>query len=408
MDIPRVVVTGIGVVSGLGYGVQAFQDALFAGRPGFTPLQPPHDMPLRIRQAAQVPDYNPAAHFDRKQQRYLDRFAQFGVLAAQEAIAMAGIPWTDAQRETTGIVTGTCLGGQTTIDDGFVTLYRKGTPRVPPTTIPNAMSNAAASYIGMTYGIHGPTYTVSTACSSASHAIGNAYQMLCGGQIDVAIAGGSEAPLSYGNLKAWEALRVVSEDTCRPFSKDRSGMVLGEGGGMLVLETFTSAQARGATILGELVGYGLSADAHHLTQPSADGAARTMRMALRSAGLPPEAIGYINAHGTGTHANDPMEASAIRAVFGTHATTLPVSSTKSMHGHTLGAAGALEAIATLLALQHQTAPPTANFTEVDPACADLHVVANTAQPVDAAYALSNSFAFGGLNAVLVFRTIVHD
>jgi nodulation protein E len=264
------------------------------------------------------------------------------------------------------------------------------------------MENAAASRISLETGVVGPTYTVSTACSSANHAIGQAFWMVRNGMVRLAIAGGSEAVFSLGFLKAWEAMRVVSPDTCRPFSKDRRGLILGEGGAMLVLERLEEARARGAKIYGEIIGFGMSSDAFHITQPSPDGAARAVRAAIADAGLQVEDIGYINAHGTATQANDATETAAIRKVFGAHAGRLAVSSTKSMHGHTLGAAGAIEAVATLLALCHGVLPPTANFTEADPAC-DLDVIPNQARQKQVEYALSNSFAFGGLNAVLAFR-----
>jgi nodulation protein E len=264
------------------------------------------------------------------------------------------------------------------------------------------MSNAGASRVSFEYGITGPVFTMSTACSSANHAIGQAFRMVRSGEVEVAIAGGSEAPLSMGFLKAWEAMRVVSPDTCRPFSRDRRGLILGEGGAALVLETIERARARGAVILGEIVGFGMSSDAHHITQPSAAGAARAIKAALTDAVLAPNEIGYVNAHGTGTTANDCTETEAIRIVFGDHTAKLLVSSTKSMHGHALGAAGAIEAAATLGALQTGLIPPTANFTDADPAC-DLDVVPNRARSAQIEYAISNSFAFGGLNAVLVFR-----
>jgi len=274
---------------------------------------------------------------------------------------------------------------------------------VHPLTIPKTMANAGASHISMEFGITGPSYTISTACSSASHAIGQAFWMVRSGMAPLAITGGSEAPFSFGILKAWEALRVVSPDTCRPFSKDRSGMVLGEGAAMLVLEPFEAARARGARIHAEIVGFGMSSDASHITQPSADGAARAMRAALCDAHITPEAVAYINAHGTGTQANDPTETAAIRSVFGSHAGRLAVSSTKSMHGHALGAAGALEAVAAILALRDGFLPPTANFNTPDPEC-DLDVIPNVSRQADFDYAMSNSFAFGGLNAVLAFRS----
>jgi len=299
-------------------------------------------------------------------------------------------------------VTGCCLGGQTAEDAEFETLYRQGRNRVHPLTIPRTMANAGASMLTMEFGVRGPAFTISTACSSSSHAIGLAFQMVRSGVAELALAGGSEAPFSYGLLKAWEAMRVISTDTCRPFSRYRKGMILGEGAAILVLEPWEAARARGARIHGEIVGFGMSSDAHHITQPSADGAALAVAAALRDAGLPPEAIGYINAHGTGTLGNDATETRAIRQVFGGHAERLAVSSTKSLHGHALGAAGALEAVATLMALREGVIPPTANFTERDPEC-DLDVVPNASRALRVECALSNSFAFGGLNAVLAFR-----
>ncbi|MCW5964981.1 MAG: beta-ketoacyl-[acyl-carrier-protein] synthase family protein, partial [Bryobacterales bacterium] len=250
--------------------------------------------------------------------------------------------------------------------------------------------------------VRGMVYTVSTACSSANHAIGLAWSHIRSGACDLAITGGSESSITYGFLKAWEGMRVVSPDTCRPFSRNRSGLILGEGGGVLILESETSARARGATILAELAGFGMSADASHLTLPSPDGAAMAMQRALETSRLAPEEVDYINAHGTATPANDPLETKAIRQVLGESAGRVAVSSTKSMHGHVLGGAGAVEAVATVLALHHQTAPPTANFTEADPEC-DLDYVPNVARPMPIRAALSNSFAFGGLNAVLAFR-----
>ncbi len=398
----RVAVTGLGVISALGRDCGEFWQSLRQGLSGIAPLQAVDPALLRFSNGAEVRDFKPSTYFDEKEISLLDRFAQLGVAAAREAIAQAGIAWTQPLREATAIITGSCVGGQTTEDEGFVNLYRNNIPRVNPFTIPRTMGNAAASRISLETGVVGPTYTISTACSSSNHAIGQAFWMVRSGAVDMAITGGSEAIFSLGFLKAWEAMRVVSPDTCRPFSKDRRGLILGEGAAMLVLEPLEAARARGAPILGEISGFGMSSDAFHITQPSPEGAARTMRAALADAGLAPEAIGYINAHGTATAANDVTETTAIRQVFGAHADRLAVSSTKSMHAHTLGAAGAIEAAATLLALRHGLLPPTANFTEPDPAC-DLDVIPNTARPAAVECALSNSFAFGGLNAVVAFR-----
>ncbi len=398
----RVVVTGLGVCSALGPDLDSFWEALRAGRSGIEPMTLVDADGLRFQLGAEMHDYDVDAHFDKRQSRMLDRFAQFALLAAREAIASSGLAWTDALKQRTAVITGSCTGGQTTQDDGFIVLYAEQRTRVPPLSIPRIMASAGASHISMEYGFTGPAYTVSSACSSSNHAIGQAFWMIRSGLIDAALTGGSEAPFSYGNLKAWEAVRVISEDTCRPFSRDRSGTILGEGAAMLVLESLDAARERGAVIYGEVVGFGMSSDAHHITQPSPEGGARAIRAALADGGLQPEEVGYINAHGTGTVSNDTAETAIIRTVFGRHADRLAISSTKAMHGHTLGAAGALEGVATLLALHHGILPPTVHFTTSDPDC-DLDVLPNEARPVQVEAALSNAFAFGGLNAVLAFR-----
>jgi nodulation protein E len=398
----RVAITGLGIISAIGNRTEAVWESLQAGRSGISPIEAADRTQLRFTNGAEVRGYRVADHFDQKQADMLDRFAQFAVVAAREAVAQAGIDWTDALRLRTAVVTGSCLGGQTTEDQGFVELYRENRGRMHPMSIPKAMANAGASAISLEWGLRGPAFTISTACSSANHAIGQAFWMVRSGAAEMAIAGGSEAPFSMGLLKAWEAMRVVSPDTCRPFSRDRKGLILGEGAAMFILEPLEGARARGAPILGEIIGFGMSSDAHHITQPLSDGAALAMRAALEDAALSPDRIGYINAHGTGTPSNDVTETRAIRAVFEHHADRIAVSSTKSMHGHALGAAGALEAAATVLALRHCMAPPTANYVDADPEC-DLDVVPNQARRCETEFGLSNSFAFGGLNAVLAFR-----
>ena len=400
----RVVVTGLGVVSALGSDVPSFWSALSDGRSGIRPMRSVPAEEFRFKNGAEVDGYNPAEHFDPKQLTYIDPFAQYGLVAAREAVRQAQLDFSGMAGLRTAVITGSSAGGQDAMDGGFADIYRDKLPRVNPMMIPRVMSNSAASHITMEFKIRGPAYSVSTACSSANHAIGQAFWLLRSGVCDFAITGGCESVFSYGFVRAWEAMRVVSPDTCRPFSKNRSGIILGEGAGMLVLETLESARARGATIYGEIVGFGMSADAHHITQPSPEGAALAMRLALEDANTALEAVGYINAHGTGTLANDPAETAAIRAVFGADADRLAVSSTKSMHGHALGAAGAIEGVATILALHHRRLPPTANFTEADPEC-DLDVIPNVARDAEVEYAVSNSFAFGGLNAVLVFRRV---
>ena len=398
----RVAITGMGAISALGKNVAEFAQALAEGRPGIGPIESTDVSQVRFQNGAEVKGYSHTPYFEDRRADFIDRFAQFAVIAAREAIGDAGVRWTPDLRESAAIVTGSCVGGQSTEDIGFQEVYKLRHNRVHPLTIPKTMANAGASHISMEFGVTGPSFTLSTACSSAAHAIGQAFWMVRSGAAGLAIGGGSEAPFSFGILKAWEAMRVVSTETCRPFSKDRKGMILGEGGAMLVLEPLKAAQARGARIHAEIVGFGMSADAGHITQPSAEGAARAIRAALRDAHLAPEAIGYINAHGTGTPANDSTETAAIRAVFGAHAGRLAVSSTKSMHGHALGASAALECLATALALRDGLLPPTANYREPDPEC-DLDVIPNVARRAQVEYALSNSFAFGGLNAVLALR-----
>ena len=396
----RVVITGIGVISGIGSTRDEFWDSLRCGRPGIRPIQSTDMSQLRFRNGSEVVNYSPTAYFDDKRADFMDRFAQFAVIAAREAVSQAKIEWTEGLRENTAIITGACVGGQSSEDACFWDVYHLHKSRVPPLTIPRIMANAGASHISMDFGVVGPAYTVSTACSSSSHAIGQAYHMIRSGAVEMAIAGGSEATFSFGILKAWEAMRVVSPDTCRPFSKDRNGMILGEGAAMMILEPWERAVERGATILGEICGFGMSSDASHITQPSALGAARAMRSALKDANWEPGLVDYINAHGTATLANDISEAAAINQVFGVYRPA--VSSTKSMHGHALGACGALEAAATVLALREGILPPTANFNVSDPDI-DLDLITNEARPSEATHAISNSFAFGGLNSVLAFR-----
>jgi nodulation protein E len=400
----RVVITGMGAICALGCDVPEFAAAVTQGKSGIGRIESTDCSALRFQNGAEVRGYSHQPYFDDRRADFLDRFAQFAVIAAREAVAGAGIEWTSDLRETAAIITGSCVGGQSTEDIGFHEVYKLGHNRVHPLTIPKTMANAGASHISMEFGITGPSFTISTACSSAAHAIGQAFWMIRGGITDLAITGGSEAPFSFGILKAWEAMRVVSPDTCRPFSKDRRGMILGEGAAMFILEPLEVARARGTRIHAEVVGFGMSADANHITQPSSEGAARAMRAALKDAGLAPEQVGYINAHGTATPANDVTETAAIRSVFGPHANRLAISSTKSMHGHALGAAAALECLAATLALRDGVLPPTANFNEYDPEC-DLDVIPNCPRRADVEYALSNSFAFGGLNAVLALKKV---
>lgn len=394
----RVVITGAGVVSALGPDLPSFWTSLAEGRSGIGPIKALDCSPLRFSNGAEVQGFDPFLHFDPKVAMQLDRTVQLAGVAAVEALKMAGLT---PEPSRTAVVTGCCVGGKTTEDESYRQLFEEKKTRFDPLTIPKVMANGAASWISMHHGITGPAYTVSTACASAAHAIGQAFWMVRAGVVDAALAGGNEAPFALGLLRSWEAMRVVAPDTCRPFTVDRKGLILGEGAAILVMETLESATARGAHILGEICGFGMTSDASHITMPSAEGAASAMRAALADGGLAPEQIGYINAHGTGTQANDVTETKAIRSVF---AQPPLVSSTKSMHGHTLGAAGALEAVAALMSFERDLLPPTANFTQADPAC-DLDVIPNVARPAKVEAVLSNSFAFGGLNAVLAFRRV---
>jgi nodulation protein E len=404
-DFPqsRVAVTGAGLVCALGNTVGECWDHLAAGHTGIRPLLDPGNPPYRFKTGAQCTGFDPLNYFSEKDLLVLERFAQLATVAAREAIAQSGLSFEGELGESTAIVTGSSVGGQFSEEDGYRRLYRDNNPRVAPLTIPRTMSNAGASRISLEWGIHGPAYTVSTACSSSNHAIGQAFWMVRSGQARAAIAGGSEAVFAEGLLRAWEAMRVVATDCCRPFSSDRKGLSLGEGAGMLVLENWEHAQQRGATILGEIAGFGMSSDAHHVTQPTSDGPARAMRWALRDAAMEPDEVNYINAHGTGTQANDATESEAIRSVFRCRQDLL-VSSTKSMHGHTLGAAGAVEAIVCLQAVARSLVPPTIKFSAPDPACGGFDLVVNEPRPAPVRVALSNTFAFGGLNATIVIRS----
>ncbi len=397
----RVVITGMGAISALGVGADVLWQALRAGRSGIGPLRHADAARVRIKVAAQVPDsFDPASGIDERTLTQLDRTSEFALHAADEAIRQSGLDFSQSRLgERTAVVVGTGVGGETTQDEQSRRLYAENATRVHPLSIVRVMTNASASQISIKYGLRGPTFAVASACASANHAIIQAAQMIRHGLADTAITGGTEACISYVVLRGWEAMRVLADDTCRPFSINRRGLVLGEGAGLFVLESLEQAQARGATILAELAGGGMTADATDIVMPSADGAAAAMRQALNEAGLAPEDVDYINAHGTGTQANDATETKAIRLTFGAHADRLAVSSTKSMHGHALGASGALELVAVVNAMRDSVVPPTANFDQADPAC-DLDIVPNVAREMPVRAALSNSFAFGGLNAVL--------
>ncbi len=406
----RIVITGLGAITPLGHNVTDFAAALQAGQSGIAPYTLFSDERAKIKVAAEVKNYQPEDHFRTAQLSQLDRFSQFNLIAAREALKDAGLSTEGDLGDRYAAIFGTGIGGQNTQEESNAILHAhdgKGRgKRVHPMTVPKLMTSAAASQVSMTFGIKGPCFAVTSACASSNHAIGQALAILRSGMADVALAGGSEACITPGTLMAWQGLRVMARDTCRPFSLKRGGMVIGEGSGVLVLETEAHAKARGATIYAELAGFGMSSDAGNLVAPSADGAARAIQATLNDAKMNPDEVAYINAHGTGTPQNDPTETTAIRSVFGRHADKLAVSSTKSMHGHALGASGALEAVATIKAMQGSWLPPTINFIEADPKC-DLDYVPNETRQMAIPAALSQSLAFGGLNAVLAFRQY-HD
>ena len=399
-----IAITGMGAISAFGEGAETLWAALREGRSGIRPLRHERAADLRVRVAAQVPEsFDPAAHFSERQLSMLDRTSQLALVAANEAIAQSGLDFAaDGLGLRTAVVVGTGVGGETTQDEQSRRLYAENASRLHPLSIVRLMTNAPTSQISMAHGLRGPAFAVASACASSNHAIAQAALMIRAGLVDVAVAGGTEACLSFGAMRAWEAMRVLADDTCRPFSANRRGLVLGEGAGVFVLESMAHARARGAQVLGVLAGVGMSADAGDIVAPDPAGSASAMAQALADAGLSPTDIDYINAHGTGTPANDPTETTAIHRVFGTHAPRLAVSSTKSMHGHALGASGALELVAVLGAMRDGVVPPTANLDVPDPAC-DLDYVANMPRELRVHAALSNSFAFGGLNAVLAVR-----
>jgi len=399
----RVVITGMGAISALGHDAGSTWAAMREGRSGIGPFTNiPTDL-LVIKIGAEVRGYDPAAHFDSKGLVFLDRVTQFALVAAREAVAQSGLNFkADGLGERTACIVGTGIGGENSHNEQSSRFYGDKNPRVHPLAIVRVMANAPACHVGMEFGLTGPSFAVVSACASANHAMAQAFEMVRSGKVDFAVTGGSEACVTVPTVKAWEAMRVTADDTCRPFCKQRRGMVLGEGAAAFVLEEYEHARARGATILAEFAGAGMSADAGDIVLPSEAGAAKAIAAALADAQLATDGVDYINAHGTGTPANDPTESRAIRRVFGSHADRLAVSSTKSMHGHALGAAGAIELVAAIGALREGVVPPTANFLDRDPDC-DLDFVPNVARDMPVRAVLSNSFAFGGLNAVVVLK-----
>ena len=369
------------------------------GRCGIGPLVFRDVDRLSVRIGAQVTDYDPEVAFNRQQLALYDRFTQFTLIAAREALGQAGLTFTGDLANRSGVVLGTSGGGMTTLDENYRAVYEEGKNRVHPFVVPKLMNNAAASHVSMEFNLRGPCFTVATACASSNHAMGQAFAMIRGGLCTAMITGGTEAMLCFGGVKAWEGLRVMSKDACRPFSATRNGMVQGEGAGVFVFEDYEHAKARGAEILAEVIGFAMTSDAADIVMPSKQGAARAMAGALADGRIAKERVGYINAHGTGTAANDKTECAAVADVFGHHADALMISSTKSMHGHLIGGTGAVELLACIMALRDGVVAPTVGYEEPDPECA-LDVVPNEARQAEVGVALSNAFAFGGFNAVL--------
>ena len=398
----RVVITGAGTINALAHDVKGTLAAFREGRCGIGQLEIRDRDRLSIQIGGQVHNWNPDSHFNRQQIVLYDKFTQFTLLAAKEAIGQSGLNFDGHLGYDTGVVLGTAAGGVNTWDENYRTVYEEGKNRVHPFVVPKLMNNAAASHISMEYNLKGPSFTVSTACASSNHAMGQAFHMVRSGMCRAMVTGGSESMLCFGGIKAWEGLRVMSKDACRPFSLTRNGMVQGEGAAVFVFEEYEHAARRGAEILAEVVGFAMTSDAGDIVMPSQQGAARAIAGALRDAGLNPEDIGYINAHGTGTAANDRTECAAVADVFGHHADSLMISSTKSMHGHLIGGTGAVELLACIMALRDGVIAPTIGYEEPDPECA-LDVVPNEAREARVTAVLSNAFAFGGLNAVLALR-----
>ncbi|ASP21930.1 3-oxoacyl-[acyl-carrier-protein] synthase 2 [Antarctobacter heliothermus] len=396
----RVVITGAGTINALGQDVPATFEAMREGRCGIGELEFRDVERLAIRIGGQVKGFEPETVFNRQQLALYDRFTQFTLLAAREAVAQSGLEFKGDLADCSGVVLGTSGGGMTTLDDNYRAVYEEGKNRVHPFIVPKLMNNAATSHVSMEFNVKGPSFTVATACASSNHAMGQAFNMIRSGMCTAMITGGSESMLCFGGVKAWEGLRVMSKDACRPFSSTRNGMVQGEGAGVFVFEDYDHARARGAEILGEVLGFAMTSDASDIVMPSKHGAARAISGALRDARVDKTRVGYINAHGTGTAANDKTECAAVADVFGTHADDLMISSTKSMHGHLIGGTGAVELLACLMALKDGVIAPTIGYEEPDPECA-LDVVPNVAREADVDVVLSNAFAFGGLNAVLV-------
>jgi len=400
----RVVITGMGVVTPIGIGVPDFWASIKEGRCGVSRVEnfPLEDLYIHI--AAEVKNFDPRARLSFLQRDKVganaDRYSWFALAAAQEAMTQSGLALPVENPYRVASVIGSGAGGLVTFEKGYRDLFILKKKATHPLTLLRIIGSSASAHVGIEFGIRGPTFATCSACSTATHAIGLVYQFIKQNMIDVGIAGASEAVLTYGTMRSWQAMRVLSNEGCFPFAKKRNGTVLGEGAGLLVLEEYEHAKARGANILAELKGFAMTSDAKDMVNPDIEGPKEAMRLALEDAELAPSDIDYLNAHGTATAINDVNETRAIKAVFGSHAGKMAVSSTKSMHGHPLGAGGGIEAVASIQAIREQILPPTIGLDEADPEC-DLDYVPNVARKAKITYAMSNSFAFGGLNAVLV-------
>ncbi len=400
----RVVITGMGAVSSIGMTVPEIYNSLREGKSGINKLEFPDIARLNVNIGGQIKNFNPSKHFELKQVARMDRFSQFALIAAKEAITNSGLEnckkdWS----ENAGVILGSSIGGIETINHSYKQVFEHGHNKLHPFTIPKIMNNSATSLISIEYQIQGQSFTVSSACSSANHAMGIAYETIKSRKSDIIITGGSESFLSFGGIKPWESLRVLSQSMCRPFSKGRDGLVHGEGAGIFVFESLTSAKKRKADIIAEVVGFAMSSDASDLIKPNNIGPQKALLGVLKDGMINKTDVTYINAHGTGTMLNDKMESEAINKVFGTHAKSVKVSSTKAMHGHLIGATAAIELLACTLAINEKVIPPTINYLGLDPAC-NLDVVPNYSQELKkVGVVLNNSFAFGGMNAVLALK-----
>lgn len=401
MAKPRIVITGLGGICALGTDVPSIWASMRAGTSAIGPITttPLHELKVKTgAEIKQLPDHG----LEHRRLVTMDRFSLLAIIAAREAAKQAGLVIDESNTGRVGAVIGAGIAGWETIEDNYRGILLEGRPRASIFSVPRGMTGAPAGQVSMDLGLRGPVYGVTSACSTANHSIASAADQLLLGRADVMLAGGTEAPLIWGILKAWEALRVLAKDTCRPFSADREGLVIGEGAGVLVLETLDHALARGATIIAEYAGSGMSADAADIVAPTVEGPTAAMINCLADAGLRPEDVDYINAHGTGTKANDQIETQAIRRTFGSAADRLSVSSTKSMHGHCFGATAAIELIACVKSISDGIVPPTANYRVPDPTC-DLDVTPNEARHREVRAALSNAFAFGGTNSTLAVK-----